>query len=216
LVELRYEDLPRGTPDGAVPVHARKTRQDDHRFLDALAVRCLGEWCQAAGITSGPVFRELDVGGRIGELAMDPQQVAHIVRAVLAYARDRPEMFKPLGRTSAPEWPLVNDIGAHSTRIGAAHDLVAAGQDLLAIMHSGGWKDPRMPRKYIQELQAQDSGMARMLRRRVPGDHRSPSSAPPRPRAKGISARRELPKGAPRRGRKGLRAGRVRKRPTRG
>ena len=42
---------------------------------------------------------------------------------------------------------------------------MASGQDLLAIMHSGGWKDPRMPRKYIQELKAEDSGMARMLRK---------------------------------------------------
>jgi hypothetical protein len=111
------------------------------------------------------------------------------VRAVLANARGRPETLKPLGGTLLPEWPLVNDIGAHSARIGAAHDLVAAGQDLLAIMHSGGWKDPRMPRKYIQELQAQDSGMARMLRCRVSRERRSQASAPPPFRAGGVASR---------------------------
>jgi hypothetical protein len=33
-----------------------------------------------------------------------------------------------------------------------------------AIMHSGGWNDPKMPRYYTRELAAQESGMARMMR----------------------------------------------------
>jgi hypothetical protein len=57
-------------------------------------------------------------------------------------------------------------LGAHSTRIGAAHDMVAAGIDLTSVMHSGGWRDPKMPRYYTRELAARDSGMARMVRAR--------------------------------------------------
>jgi hypothetical protein len=59
--------------------------------------------------------------------------------------------------------------GAHSTRIGAAHDMVAAGIDLTSIMHAGGWNDPKMPRYYTRELAAKDSGMARLVRSRRPG-----------------------------------------------
>ena len=69
-------------------------------------------------------------------------------------------------------WPGVR-LGAHSTRIGAAHDLAAAGIDLTSIMHSGGWNDPKMPRYYTRELAARDSGMARMLRMRSATEFKS-------------------------------------------
>jgi hypothetical protein len=62
-------------------------------------------------------------------------------------------------------WPHLR-LGAHSTRIGAAHDMVAAGIVLTSIMHAGGWNDPKMPRYYTRELAAKDSGMARMVRAR--------------------------------------------------
>ena len=62
-------------------------------------------------------------------------------------------------------WPK-DHLAAHSTRIGAAHDLAASGIDLTSIMRSGGWNDPKMPRYYTRELAAQDSGMARMMKAR--------------------------------------------------
>ena len=65
------------------------------------------------------------------------------------------------------EWPTLR-LRAHSTRIGAAHDMVAAGFDLTSIMHAGGWNDPKMPRYHTRELAAKDSGMARLVRARRP------------------------------------------------
>jgi hypothetical protein len=56
-------------------------------------------------------------------------------------------------------------LAAHFTRIGAARDLAANGIDLTNIMHSGGWNDPKMSRYYTREFSAQESGMARMIRR---------------------------------------------------
>jgi integrase len=164
VIELRYEDLPRGTRDGVVPIHATKTGRRDHRFVDELALACVLEWCEAARIRGGAVFRGLDWRGRLVEGAISPQQVLRIVRAVVAHGLTRRAAVDsdPPTPAIAPIWP--EDVGAHSSRIGAAHDLVAAGQDLLAIMQSGGWQDARMPRQYVQELRAQDSGMARMLR----------------------------------------------------
>jgi len=50
-------------------------------------------------------------------------------------------------------------ISAHSTQIGAAHDLAASGIDLRSVVHSGGWNDPKMPRHYTRELAAKESGM---------------------------------------------------------
>jgi hypothetical protein len=57
-------------------------------------------------------------------------------------------------------------VAAHSTRIGAAHDLAASGIDLTSIMQYGGWKNPRTPRYYTRELAAQESGMAGMMKSR--------------------------------------------------
>jgi hypothetical protein len=65
-------------------------------------------------------------------------------------------------------WPDLR-LGAHSTRIGAAHDMVAAGIDLTSIMHAGGWNDPKLPHYYTRDLAAQDSGMARLVRARRAG-----------------------------------------------
>lgn len=172
LAELQYEELPQTKGSGVVPIHSQKTQQHEHRYLDALALHSVTAWCKAAGITSGPIFRALDWTGRVGETAMSGQQLLQIVRACWAHRAFQSESDGTLASEGGLSMAQMPDLGAHSTRIGAAHDLVASGQDLLAIMHSGGWKDPRMPRKYIQELKAEDSGMARMLRARK---RRSPS-----------------------------------------
>ena len=107
---------------------------------------------------NGPVFRRLENSGAIGRRAIHPQEVARIFQRV---ARQLNAGVCPAERP----WPDVR-VGAHSTRIGAAHDLAAAGIDLTSIMHSGGWNDPKMPRYYTRELAAKDSGMARMVRAR--------------------------------------------------
>jgi integrase len=161
LLALRVEDLPQGVREGVVPIDARKIAQRDSRFVDALALECVVAWCEAAAIRTGPIFRELDPHGGVGERAMSAQQLMQVVRACWAHRarqQDGGDTEATLSLGTVPE------LGGHSLRIGAAHDMAASGQDLLAIMHAGGWKDARMPRQYIQELKAEDSGMARMLR----------------------------------------------------
>lgn len=162
LLELHVEELPAMAPDGgAVPIHARKLHRQDHRYVDALALRSLQAWCEAAGLRSGPVFRTLDSRGRVGERAMSAPQLVAILRACWVH---RAVQLKAGGQVSPLESVNVEDLGGHSGRIGAAHDLLAGGQDVLGIMQSGGWTDPRMPKKYTQELLATDSAMARLLR----------------------------------------------------
>jgi hypothetical protein len=50
-------------------------------------------------------------------------------------------------------------------RLGAAQDMAAAGIDLGAIMHAGGWKTPEMVMRYIKHMDVQKSGMARLYGR---------------------------------------------------
>jgi hypothetical protein len=90
--------------------------------------------------------------------AIAPQEVARIIQRV-------GDLLTAEADAAAAVWPKEH-VAAHSTRIGAAHDLAASGIDLTSIMHSGGWNDPKMPRYYTRELAARQSGIARMMKAR--------------------------------------------------
>lgn len=159
LVALTVEDLsldPAG--DGIALVRMTKVDREEPRYLSPEVVALLKAWLVHAGITTGPIFRRIENTGAIGERALHPQEVARMFQRIA-------RLLNAAAESAERPWPDVR-VGAHSTRIGAAHDLAAAGVDLTSIMHSGGWNDPKMPRYYTRELAAKDSGMARMVRAR--------------------------------------------------
>lgn len=160
LVALRLEDI-KFTPedgDGVAIIRMTKVDREEARFLAPEAVRALQAWLAYAGISHGPVFRRLENTGTVGNRAIRPQEVARIVQRI-------GRLLNAQHAGSEPIWP-VDHLAAHSTRIGAAHDMAATGIDLTSIMHSGGWTDPKMPRYYTRELAARESGMARMMKAR--------------------------------------------------
>jgi integrase len=160
LVALSLEDI-KFSPedsDGIAIIKMTKVNREEARFLAPEAVRALQAWLAHAGITHGPIFRRLGNIGSVGNRAIRPLQIARIVQRIgrlLNAQHPGPE----------PIWP-VDHLAAHSTRIGAAHDMPATGIDLTSIMHSGGWTDPKMPRYYTRELAARESDMARMMKAR--------------------------------------------------
>jgi site-specific recombinase XerD len=158
LVALRTEliSLNADTGDGVALIRNIKAGREESRYLSREAVTHLRAWMTLAQIEHGPVFRRFTHTGGVGHSAVAPQEVARIIQRVGS-------VLNALGDSSHPVWPK-DHIAAHSTRIGAAHDLAASGIDLTSIMHSGGWNDPKMPRYYTRELAAQESGMARMLK----------------------------------------------------
>jgi len=113
-------------------------------------VTCVKAWLDHVQIKSGPVFRRIENTGQVGERSLHPQEVARILQRIAQRMN-----------AESVTWPDLR-LGAHSTLIGAAHDMVAAGIDLTSIMHAGGWNDPKMPRYSTRELAAMDSGMARL------------------------------------------------------
>ena len=54
----------------------------------------------------------------------------------------------------------MNGIGGHSTRVGAAQDMIAHNLGIATIQQAGGWKSPRMPARYGERLEAKRSGAA--------------------------------------------------------
>jgi integrase/recombinase XerD len=158
LVALKVSDFAFNseTADGVSLIRNTKAGREESRYLSTDAVKWLKAWLEHAEIKEGAVFRRFTPRGTIGQKAIAPQEVARVVQRV-------GRALNAKGVYGAMAWPAAH-ISAHSTRIGAAHDLAANGIDLTSIMHSGGWNDPKMPRYYTRELAAQESGMARMLK----------------------------------------------------
>jgi site-specific recombinase XerD len=154
--------------DGYAVIRHSKSDQaglGSHRYLAAPAITALRAWLGAAKIAEGAVFRRIHKHGGVTTKAIDSHEVARILHAVI---RRLPAEQRPIG-----------SFAGHSTRIGAAQDLVAGGQDLLAVMQAGGWKDPKMPARYTEHLAAMRGGMAQLWGRADrAGDLEAAATAP--------------------------------------
>ena len=151
LVALHVSDMS-FTVEGEGTVTLRtKGGELKERYLAPEACSALRAWLAAAGITEGSVFRRLESHGHVGDRTLNPAEVARIFKRIAAQLDLDPT--RPIAR-----------ISAHSTRIGAAQDLTAAGAALPEIMVAGGWKSPQMPAHYSRKLQARQGAMRRMLR----------------------------------------------------
>jgi integrase len=98
-------------------------------------------------VNSGAIYRAVR-GACVEAEALHPYAVVRIL--------------KERAKAAGLEKTLVERLSGHSMRVGAAQDMAAAGIELGAIMHAGGWKSPDMVMRYIEHLDAQKSGMARM------------------------------------------------------
>lgn len=56
-------------------------------------------------------------------------------------------------------------ISGHSSRVGAAQDMVRHGVDLPAVMQAGRWRSPEMVGRYTRRLDARRSGAAKLAER---------------------------------------------------
>jgi site-specific recombinase XerD len=151
LVALQIGDLAISS-DGSGTILVRKSKADQFghgrlAYLSPEAIMHLTRWLDAAALTQGPFFRRA-LGTHPWQRALHSSAVAGIVKLRAEEA----------GLDSA----LVSKLSGHSMRVGAAQDMAAAGIDLGAIMHAGGWKSPEMVMRYIEHMDVQKSGMARL------------------------------------------------------
>ena len=59
---------------------------------------------------------------------------------------------------------VVQGLSGHSTRVGAAGDMIAAGIELPAILQAGRWKSTVMVNRYGERLLARRGGIAQLAR----------------------------------------------------
>jgi hypothetical protein len=85
-------------------------------------------------------------GGKPGRSALEDQEVRRLFRDLAAAAGVK----------------LARPPSGHSTRVGAAQDMIAAGLELGEVMQAGSWKTVTMPARYSERLLAR-RGAARKL-----------------------------------------------------
>ena len=139
--------------DGAGTVLVRRSKADPEgcgaqAYLAPDSVALVRKWLEQSGVGEGRVFRSLSRGA-VGE-GLGAGEVARI--------------FKRMAREADLPEEVVEGISGHSTRVGAAQDMVAEGIGIAAIQHAGRWKTSAMVNRYGERLLARRSGAAQLAR----------------------------------------------------
>jgi len=150
LVALEVPDVD-FHPDGTGQALIRRGKTDAEgqgriSYLSRETVKWLKTWLEHAKIEEGAIFRRLIGQDQVGK-ALNPGSIAPIFKRVAQWI-GMPARF-------------IAEVSGHSTRVGAAQDLVELDIDLAAITQAGGWKSTRMPLQYAEKINAARSGMAR-------------------------------------------------------
>lgn len=189
LVALDVEDL-RDDPEGLrVMVRRSKVDQEGRGFEKAIPhgrfirpVALVREWLDAAGITSGPVFRPVSRSGRVRKSAQGGNEGVLSAQPFEDGVQDQhpaergsrvPHLSDPSHQSDAKPPRLttqaVADIikryctaagldastfGAHSLRAGYITTAAERGADLARIMDQSGHRDPRTVVGYIRRANA--------------------------------------------------------------
>lgn len=140
LVELLVEDI-KHNEDGSVLLHQRASKMDTLRrgrwiYLPPEVWVDVEVWLEAAQIREGPILRGIRRGGQVMAEAYGPGAINRT--------------YKRLARKAGFDEALVAELTSHSTRVGAAQELLRTGASLLQVMQRGGWGLPQSVLKYVK------------------------------------------------------------------
>lgn len=150
LVALQIEDLQRAD-DGSGTVLVRRSKGDQEavgtiKYLAPDTMARVEAYLNLAGLVSGPLFRAVSKGGRPSRTALEAQEVRRLFRKLAGLAGLK----------------LNRPPSGHSTRVGAAQDMLSVGLELSEVMQAGSWKSVVMVARYGERLLAR-RGAARKL-----------------------------------------------------
>ena len=143
LVGLDVGDL-EARPQGLV-ITVRRSKTDQEGAGRRLGVprgrdprlcpaRAVAAWVEAAGLTTGPLFRPVDRHGNVSSERLADYTVVRVVKRLVAAIGLDPD-----------------DYGGHSLRAGLATAAAAAGKAERDIMRQTGHRSVTMLRRYIRE-----------------------------------------------------------------
>ena len=153
LVALQVSDL-LAEMDGSATLLVRRGKTDPEGdgamlYLHGDSVKLVRTWLERSRIADGRLFRSLRKDGTPGE-ALDSSQV--------------PRIYKSMANSAGLPRDTVQALSGHSTRVGAAQDMIASGIELPAILQAGRWKNTVMLYRYGERLLAKRSGAAQLAR----------------------------------------------------
>ncbi len=152
LVAIEVSDITEEVDGSAtILVRSSKTDPEGHGAILYLArdsMAMVRAWLGRSGVSNGRLFRSL-CRGSLGN-SLDASQI--------------PRIFKAMAKRANLPDESVDRISGHSTRVGAAQDMVASGISMAAILQAGRWKTPAMVNRYGERLLATRSGSAQLAR----------------------------------------------------
>lgn len=119
---------------------------EHYGYLSPIAVKWVKKWLEMSGVNDGFLFRSLTKHGTALQKGVTGLTVARSINR--------------MGRKFDPD----SCFTGHSTRVGAAQDMAAAGMDMAKAMRAGRWKDHRSYLRYISKLTVMDNGMADLFK----------------------------------------------------
>ncbi len=144
LVNLSMEDLKiiHSNNKKIIQLTLRKSKTDPEGYgrplyLSKNTQKAIFEWIKITNIKSGKLFRAIYVKKKIKE-SLNMGQINRIYKNLA-------------GKTNINE-KNIKQISGHSTRIGAAQDLLSNGFTLLAIMNRGRWSKTDTIMRYIEYI----------------------------------------------------------------
>jgi integrase len=140
IVSLEYEDLIIDDDDGSVKLKLRKSKTDPHGvgknlYISNEAQNALKEWINRSKMSSGKLFRSVTSTGKIKD-SLDSSQIGRI--------------YKKIAARSNIDTNIIKKISSHSTRVGAAQDLMLSGAAFPTIMNRGRWSKIDTVMRYIE------------------------------------------------------------------
>jgi len=138
LVSLELEDVL--IEDKSIKLKLRKSKTDPDGIGKSLYLSndtqiALKNWVKKSRIESGKLFRSITASGKIKE-SLNSAQIARI--------------YKKLAINLKVDQDIIKRISGHSTRVGAAQDLMASGTSLPIIMNRGRWSKIDTVMRYVE------------------------------------------------------------------
>jgi integrase len=158
LIAVRVEDLSRDNEDvsGRLLLARAKADQEGEGSLLYVSPETMARierWLRTAGHQSGPLSRSIPqipkaAGGADGGKDRYPRPLSD---------GDVARIFKRRAKAAGLENAAIS---GHSTRVGAAQDLLAENFSAAAVMKQGRWKSERMVMRYGESVEAGRGAMA--------------------------------------------------------
>jgi integrase len=113
---------------------------------ESCPVRALRAWLDAANISAGPVFRAVDLKGRVSGAPLHPRSISKILKRAAQRAGMDP-----------------SNVSGHSLRAGMATTAAIHGAEEREIARTTGHKTAAMVRRYIRDGELLRSNMTARL-----------------------------------------------------